>query len=111
MLYMENHIGKITISDAYLRELTRQTVTQCFGIAGLAEPSLTERLITGRQSAVSVITRDGKLEIAVHVSIMYGVNIPAVVNSMMHKLEFAVEDAVRIPVSRVRVFVDEILEP
>lgn len=111
MLYMENHIGRITVSDTYLCELTRQTVMQCFGVAGLAEPSLTERLFGGRKNAVGVLTRDGKLEISIRICVMYGVNIPAVVHSMMHKVEFVVEDAVRIPVSRVRVFVDEIMEP
>lgn len=111
MLYMENHIGKIIISDEYLRELTEQTVMQCFGVAGLAEPSITERLINGRKGSVLVSTRNNKLEISIHISVMYGVNIPVVVNAMMHKVEFVIEDAVRIPVSRVRVFVDDIVEP
>ncbi len=111
MLYVENHIGKITISDAYLRELTRQTVLQCFGVAGLAEPSLLDRLVNGQGGSVRIVTKNDRLEIAIHIRVMYGVNIPAVVHSLMHKVEFIIEDAVRIPVSHVRVFVDEIVEP
>ena len=41
---------------------------------------------------------------------MYGVNIPAVINALIHKIEFVIEDAVRVPVSRVRVYVDEVVE-
>ncbi len=111
MLYMENHIGKITISDAYLRELTAQTVLQCFGVAGLAEVKLADILFDGRRSAVTISTKDQNLEISIHIRVMYGVNIPAVVHSLMHKVEFVIEDAVRIPVSRVRVYVDEVVEP
>ncbi len=111
MLYMENHIGKITISDAYLRELTAQTVLQCFGVAGLAEVKLADLLLDGRRSAVTISTKDQNLEISIHIRVMYGVNIPAVVHSLMHKVEFVIEDAVRIPVSRVRVYVDEVVEP
>ncbi len=111
MLYMENHIGKITISDAYLRELTEQTVLQCFGVAGLADVRLTDRLFEGRNSAVEIETKNQKLVVSIHVKIMYGVNIPAVVRSLMHKIEFVIEDAVRIPVSLVRVYVDEVVEP
>ncbi len=111
MLFMENHIGKITVSDEYLRELTKETVLQCFGVAGLAEPSVLDRVLNGQTSAVGVTTREDKLEISVHIHVAYGVNIPAVVRSLMHKIEFVVEDAVRIPVSRVRVYVDEIVEP
>ncbi len=111
MLYMENHIGKITISDAYLRELTEQTVLQCFGVAGLAEVKLADLLLDGRRSAVTISTKEQNLEISIHIRVMYGVNIPAVVHSLMHKVEFVIEDAVRIPVSRVRVYVDEVVEP
>ncbi len=111
MLYMENHIGKIIISDTYLQALTEQTVLQCFGVAGFADVRLTDKLLEGRFSPVEIEADGSKLEISLHIRVMYGVNIPAVVHSLMHKVEFVVEEAVRIPVSRVRVYVDEIAEP
>ena len=111
MLYTEDHIGKITISDTYLRQLTEQTVMQCFGVAGFAEPRFTDKLFEGRFSPVEIHADGNKLEISVHVKVMYGVNMPAVINALMHKVEFTVQEAVRIPVSRVRVFVDEVVEP
>ena len=111
MLYMENQIGRITVSDSYLRELTEQTVMQCFGVAGFAQVRLADKLLEGRFSPVVIEDADNKLNISVHVKVMYGVNIPAVVNALMHKIEFVTEEAVRIPVERVRVFVDEIVEP
>ncbi len=111
MLYMENHIGKIGVSDNYLRELTEQTVLQCFGVAGFSQPTLMERLTGSSFSPVRITERNKQLEITLHVKVMYGVNIPAVANSLIHKVEFVVQDAVRVPVSRVRVFVDEIIEP
>ncbi len=111
MLYMDNSIGRITISDAYLRELTEQTVMQCFGVAGFAEIRLTDKIFEGRFSPVEIEANENKLNISVHVNVMYGVNIPAVVNALMHKIEFVIEDAVRIPVNRVRVYVDEVVEP
>lgn len=110
MLYTEDHIGKVVISDTYLRELTEQTVLQCFGIAGFAEPRFLDKLLDGRFSPLEIDAKDNRLEISVHVKVMYGVNIPAVANALMHKIEFVVQEAVRIPVSRVRVFVDEIVE-
>ncbi len=111
MLFIEDHIGKIIISDTYLRELTEQTVTQSFGIAGFAQPTLADKLFEGRFSPIIIQTDGKKLEISVHVKVIYGVKIPAVVNALIHKIEFTVQEAVRIPVSRVRVFVDEIIEP
>ena len=111
MLYTEDHIGKIMISDNYLRQLTEQTVMQCFGVAGFAEPRLTDKLFSGRFSPVEIHADGNQLEISLHVRVMYGVNMPAVIHALMHKVEFTVQEAVRVPVSRVRVFVDEVVEP
>ena len=98
------------ISDDYLRELTEQTVLQCFGVAGFAEPGILDKLLSGRFYPLEIDANDNRLEISVHIKVMYGVNIPAVANALMHKIEFVIQEAVRIPVSRVRVFVDEIVE-
>lgn len=111
MLYMENHIGKIIVSDKYLRQLTEQTVLQCFGVAGFVQPTLAEKLLDRRCKAIAITTKDDKLVISLHVRVIYGVNIPVVIRALMHKVEFVIEDAVRIPVSHVRVYVDEIVEP
>ena len=111
MLYMENHIGRITFSDHYLRQLTEQTVLQCFGVAGFAQVTFADRFFDRRTTPVMITAKNDKLEIAVHVRVIYGVNIPVVIRALMHKVEFVIEDAVRIPVSHVRVYVDEIVEP
>lgn len=110
MLYTEDYIGKIMISDAYLYELTEQSVLQCFGVAGFAKPGFLDKLIDGRFSPVEIRAKDNKLDISVHIRVVYGVSIPAVARALIHKIEFVVQDAVRLPVSRVRVFVDEIAE-
>ncbi|MDE5792857.1 MAG: Asp23/Gls24 family envelope stress response protein [Oscillospiraceae bacterium] len=111
MLYMENHIGKIIVSDNYLRQLTEQTVLQCFGVAGFAQPILADKLFDRRRKAIAITTKDDKLVISLHVRVIYGVNIPVVIRALMHKVEFVIEDAVRIPVSHVYVYVDEVVEP
>ncbi len=111
MLVMENHIGKITFSDQYLRQLTEQTVLQCFGIASFAQVTLADRILERRNSPVTITARNNRLEIDIHVCVMYGLNIPVVIRALMHKIEFVIEDAVRIPVSHVRVYVDEMIEP
>ncbi|MBR7084498.1 MAG: hypothetical protein IKI37_04915 [Oscillospiraceae bacterium] len=77
MLYMENHIGRITFSDHYLRQLTEQTVLQCFGVAGFAQVTLADRLFDRRNTPVMITAKNDKLEIAVHVRVIYGVNIPS----------------------------------
>ena len=46
MVSVENHIGKITVSERYLTELVRHTVTGCFGVADIASVSTAQSVIS-----------------------------------------------------------------
>ena len=49
---------------------------------------------------------DGALIIDLHIVVTYGVNIPAIVKSIVNKVRYAVEDSTGLHVSKVNVFVD-----
>ena len=116
MVGFENHIGKITISENYLTELVKHAVTDCFGVADVCS-------VSTFRSAVSALTagkafrknkgvmlrtdKEGGLVIDLHIKVTYGTNIAAAVNSITHKVSFAVEEAAGIDVHKVNVFVDD----
>ncbi len=115
MFSVENHIGKITVSEKYLTELVKHTVTDCFGIADVCSTngfrSLVSALTCGRAAdknkGVYIHTaKDGGLIIDLHIKVSYGTNITAVVNSIIHKVTFTVEEAVGAGVKKVNVYVD-----
>ncbi len=116
MVGFENHIGKITISDGYITDIVRHTVTDCFGVSGLSGVNAFKRAVSaltfGRafrnSSGVSVRTgRNGGLVIDLHIIVSYGTNISAAVGSIVHNVSFSVEEAIGVPVERINVFVDE----
>ncbi len=109
-LCVENHIGKIAISEEYICGLVQKLTTECYGIAGLSRWKSTEKLLYRQPTPISVETELGKLKIGIHVRVAYGVNVPAVVRSLMHRVEFVIEEALQVPVAHVRVYVDEIVE-
>ena len=49
---------------------------------------------------------DNKLVIDLHIIVSFGVNIPAIVKSIVNKVKYTVEDATGLEVSKVNVFVD-----
>ncbi|MBQ8961371.1 MAG: Asp23/Gls24 family envelope stress response protein [Ruminococcus sp.] len=115
MVTVENHIGKISVTENYLTEIVRHAVCDCFGVADVCN-------VNTFRSAVSSITRgklfkprgvkirtdkDGGLVIDLHIKVTYGTNIAAAVNSITHKVTFTVEEAVGIDVHKVNVFVDD----
>lgn len=115
MISVENHIGKITVSEKYLTELVKHTVTGCFGVADVCSintPLCVLSAVTGgrlfqKNKGVHISTnKDGGLIIKLHIKVTFGTNISAAVNSIVHKVSFTVEETVGIPVHQVNVCVD-----
>ncbi len=115
MVTVENHIGKISVSEKYLTEIVRHAVCDCFGVADVCNVSTFRSAVSSitkgklfKPRGVVVRTDDnGCLVIDLHIKVTYGTNIAAAVDSITHKVAFTVEEAVGIDVSKVNVYVDD----
>lgn len=116
MVSIENHIGKITVSENYLTELVKHTVTGCFGVADVCSvntflctlSALTGGKVFEKNKGVQIYTnKEGGLIIDLHIKVTYGTNIAAAVKSITHKVSFTIEEAIGTPVHKVNVFVDD----
>ena len=112
MIRLENHLGIIEISQEYFANLIGHAVTECFGVSGMV-------VSTASQSLREIITRSdlpdkgvkvrnvsGKLVVDLHIVVSYGVNVSAIVKSIIHKVRYIVEEATGLSVAKVNVFVD-----
>ncbi len=116
MVILQNHVGKITISPEYFTELIGNTVTKCFGVVSMNVSGVRETLLAAimpkdkQPSAYGVKVRfvKDKLLIDLHISLMYGVNMNAVVRSIINKVGYTVEQSTGISVEKVNVYVDSI---
>ena len=52
-------------------------------------------------------TVSGGLVIDLHIAVTYGVNISAIVKSIVNKVRYTVEEATGLQVAKVNVFVDD----
>lgn len=115
MVIIENHIGKISVSEKCITELIRNTVCGCFGVTDVCS-------VTAFRSAVSALTggklcrdkgvavhidKNGCLSADLHIKVTYGTNISAAVKSIIHKVTFTVQDTVGIDVNKINVYVDD----
>ena len=116
MIRVKNHIGEITISQEYLMALISNTVTNCFGVVHMnvssAKQTITAFLPIGKDKTdnrgVSVRVGKDKLVVELHITVMYGVNVSAVVKSIMNKVRYTVEESTGISVERVNVYVESL---
>ncbi|MGI5893982.1 MAG: Asp23/Gls24 family envelope stress response protein [Candidatus Merdivicinus sp.] len=112
MVKLKNHLGTIEISRNVFVNLVGTTATSCFGVAAMAAPhpaaGFWQRFSGLSEDAcgVSIRTRNGSLIIDLHIIVTYGINISAIVKSIMHKVSYTVEEVTGIPVEHVNVFVD-----
>ena len=58
---------------------------------------------------VTVTQEEGRLVIALHIKVGYGLNISTITQSITHRVKDEVEHATGLKVARINVFVDDII--
>ncbi len=113
MIGMETHLGTIEISQDYFSKLIGHAASSCFGVAGMANSnarqglrSLIFRHNTYLDKGVSVRSDVSGLSIDLHIIVTYGLNISAIVKSIVNKVRYTVEQATGLTVKKVNVYVD-----
>jgi uncharacterized alkaline shock family protein YloU len=112
MIKTKNHLGTIGISTGYLRQLISVTAESCFGVAGLNAYGAKQgvcAVLKKQNTNKGVIIRqeDDELMVDLHITVTYGVNVGAIVDSIIHKVNFVLTEQAGVTVKSVNVFVDE----
>lgn len=115
MIKFENPNGYIEITNAYFANLVGRAAQSCFGVTGMVNASPYESIVSAikhkaswdnSSQGVCVKSVNGSLNIDLHISVSYGVNITAIVDSIINKVRYTVEEATDLKVSSVNVYVD-----
>lgn len=112
MIHIDNRYGTIEISQAYFSYLVGNAVSSCYGVAGMVRsgPKQGLRSVLSRRAfaddGVHVRGEGDRLIVDIHISVIYGMNISAIAQSIVNKVRYTVEDATGLTVKKVNVFVD-----
>ncbi len=112
MIKLENHLGVIDISHDYFVNLVGNAVVSCFGVAAMSTAGTTQGFMQKFKKkdlinkGIRVRVKGQKLVIDLHIIVTYGTNISAIVKSIMHKVQYTVEEKTGFAVARVNVYVD-----
>lgn len=115
MIKFYTPLGKISLTSDFFAALVGNAIRSCYGVAGMsvAGPADSVRtLFFGSdipEKGVVVSESDGALIIDLHVKVIYGVNIPAIVENIKERVVYAVENATNLKVSQINVSVDDIV--
>lgn len=115
MIKIEKPNGYIEITNNYFANLVGHAAQSCFGVTGMVNSNAYQSIksvIKSRTSkenndqGVTVKSVNGNLVIDLHISVSYGVNISAIVESIVNKVRYTVEQATDLNVSKVNVYID-----
>ena len=115
MIKLENPNGYIEVTNNYFANLVGKAAQSCFGVTGMVNPNTYQTIknviknkMSGESSEQGVIVKsvNGVLTIDLHIAVSYGVNINAIVESIVNKVRYTVEEATDLKVSKVNVYVD-----
>ena len=111
MIGFETSLGTVEISQEYFANLIGHAASECYGVAGMINSpyqDIRSRLMR-RESpdkGVRVHNENGRLVVDIHIAVTYGVNISAIVKSIVHKVRYTVEESTGFAVAKVNVYVD-----
>lgn len=116
MIKIENYLGIIEISKEYFSSLIGNAASSCFGVAGMANSNTRQNIRSfffRRRHYIDQgvnVLKDGEcLLVDLHIIISYGLNISAIVKSIVDKVRYTVEEATGLEVRKVNVFVDSMI--
>ena len=115
MIRLETHLGLVEVTQEYFNEIIGGAVSNCFGVVGMGNANARQNLRSVLRRRPSIdqgvrIYKDGKgLMVDLHIIVAYGLNISAIVRSIVNKVRYTVEESTGLEVHRVNVFVDGML--
>lgn len=107
--------GSLTVSDDVLANLVGYAAKECYGVVGMSSPAPTsvQEGLVGLLPAQRLrrgidIDRDeeGRLSVALHVVLEYGVNLNAVSQNLTDAVQYVLKNIAQIEDARVIVHVD-----
>lgn len=119
MIKIENHLGTIAMTDSYLTSLIGHAATSCFGVVRMSPVGARQGVKTnllglgGIDNGVRIYTpakkdheNQNKMSIDLHICVTYGINVNAIVDSIVNKVRYVVESETGIEVKKINVYVD-----
>lgn len=114
MIKIDNHLGTINITNSYLTALIGHAAASCFGVVRMnpvgARQGVKTNLLgaTSIENGVRVTVPKGAnhMVIDLHIFVTYGINVSAIVDSIINKVRYVVESETGIAVNKINVFVD-----
>ena len=114
MLKLKNKYGSIAISDMVIARIVGGVATSCFGVVGMAARTAADSFASllkweNMERGIEInCTESNTIDITLHLIMTYGVNIPAISDSIRNNVCHSVEELTGAKVSKVSIIVESL---
>lgn len=113
MVKTNTPLGSLEITNNALATIVGVAATSCYGVVGMAAKNAKEGLVQlvfkdNYDKGVRVVMGAEGLVVDLHIVVLYEINIPAITDSIVHKVKYKVEELTGFEVSCVNIFVDDL---
>ena len=107
----KSELGMICIKDTAIKTIASHVACSCYGVVGLAHRKTKQSFFNFNDDKISdsiKVSYNNGLIIDLHIYVSYGMNINAIAQSIVHKVQYTVSETTGIKVDKVTVKVDGI---
>lgn len=107
-----NELGQVTINTEVIAKYAGSVAVECFGIVGMAGTRVTDGLVQllkkeHLSKGIRVtMTAEGKVSLAFHVIVSYGVNIATVAENLSENVRYKMKKYMGLEVEDVKIYVE-----
>ena len=110
---IKTELGNITITDTVIARVAGLAATECYGVVGMAAKNVRDgivRLLKIESLTRGVVVRvnDNVISVDLHVIMEYGMNIPAISETISSTVKYKVSEFTGFDVDMVNIFVEGI---
>ncbi len=113
---MDTSLGNVIIDPAVVMQYAGSVANECFGIVGMANVNVKDGLVRLLKLNSADLCRgprvymldNGKLGLAFHVIVSYGVSIQAVVDNLVNNVKYKVEEFTGLEIGKIDVYVEDV---
>lgn len=111
MIKYETRYGSVIITNDYFAKLIGNAVTSCYGVSSMVAKGkqwLREKLTKKEYIDTGIVVSGNinQINVDLYITVMFGINMNAIAQSIINKVKYTVKEATGITVDKVIVHVD-----
>lgn len=112
-ILVDSEYGQVSVDNGVVASIAGAVASKCYGVVGMAAKNRKDGLVSllkpdNLSKGIRVTASEGGIVVEMHIMVEYGVNIKAICSSIVHNVEYSIENKVGLKVNRVDVIVESV---